>query len=203
MKTKFSLQKGNLRVAILAISALILIVACSKDGPAVTPENLFTTQLPHATTISDRWKTDSTGIEVGLKFRSTVAINITALKFYKSTKNDGYHILQLYTGDGLLLASDSVTNETDSGWQSVILPTPIPMAANTTFIVSYFSSNGLYVSTNNVLKGSMSNGTLVILADGQDGPNGIYAYCNNPAFPNQGFQATNYWVDISEEKQGQ
>ena len=167
----------------------------------MTPDNLFTTQTPKTSTLSDRWKTDSTGISVGLKFRSSVAINITAIKFYKSTNNDGFHIAQLYTGNGLLLASDTVRNETDSGWQTYTLPSPIPMAANTTFIASYFSSNGKYVSTNDVLKHSMNNGTLSILADGQDGPNGVYAYCNNPAFPDSGFQSTNYWVDITEEKQ--
>ena len=200
MKTNSRARTFSL--AILAIScSIILIMSCSKDSPAVTPPSFFTTQTPQTTTISDRWKTDSTGIEVGLKFRSTVAVNITAIKYYRGTNNDGFHVLHLWTGGGTLIAGDTVRNETDSGWQTYSLPTPVSMAANTTFIVSYFSSNGKYVSTQNALKKSMNNGTLSILADGQDGANGVYAYCNNSAFPDSGFVSSNYWVDINEEKQ--
>jgi hypothetical protein len=34
------------------------------------------------------------------------------------------------------------------------------------------------------------------LADGVDGPNGVYAYGSTSSFPNQTWNASNYWVDV-------
>ena len=40
------------------------------------------------------------------------------------------------------------------------------------------------------------NGPLIGLADGTDGPNGLYRYTATSAFPNSSFQSSNYWVDV-------
>ncbi|HUM67007.1 MAG TPA: hypothetical protein PLV32_14205, partial [Chitinophagaceae bacterium] len=40
------------------------------------------------------------------------------------------------------------------------------------------------------------NGPLRALANGEDGPNGIYAYTSSPSFPTNASQTNNYWVDV-------
>ena len=42
----------------------------------------------------------------------------------------------------------------------------------------------------------MVNGPLRGLADGEDGPNGLYQYAPTAVFPSNTFQSSNYWVDV-------
>ncbi len=42
------------------------------------------------------------------------------------------------------LRNVTFTNETDSGWQVMVLPTPVAISANTTYIVSIYSSSDGY-----------------------------------------------------------
>src|SRR5690242_4677594 len=67
---------------------------------------------------------------VGVKFRSDMAGNITALRFYKGAGNNGNHIGLLYNSSGQIVVQAPFTNETVSGWQQVDLPTPQPINAN-------------------------------------------------------------------------
>ena len=49
-------------------------------------------------------------IEVGVKFQSSVAGQITALKFYRSPSDTGSDLLDLWTSTGTNLASVTFTN---------------------------------------------------------------------------------------------
>jgi len=64
------------------------------------------------------------------------------------------------------------------------------------YIAAYFSTNGTYTGTANYFTSAVVNSPLTGLADGTDGPNGIYKYTAGPAFPtsNSGLKS-NYWVD--------
>src|SRR5262249_6474715 len=53
-----------------------------------------------------------------------------------------------------------------------------------------YSVNGAYFASAGV-----NNGPLHALATGVDGPNGVYLYSAG-GFPNQSYNATNYWVDV-------
>ena len=75
-------------------------------------------------------------IEVGVKFRADVPGTITALRFYKRTSTTGSHIGHLWTRTGTLLAQATFTSETNSGWQQVALPSPVPIQAGTTYVAS-------------------------------------------------------------------
>ena len=57
------------------------------------------------------------------------------------------------------------------------------------------SSLGFYVVTDGYFTQPVVNGPLTALADGTDGPNGLYRY-SATAFPNLAYQASNYWVDV-------
>jgi hypothetical protein len=95
------------------------------------------------------------------------------------------------------LGSATFTNETKSGWQQVNFSSPIPVSANTTYIASYFAPSGHYSANDNFFttKG-VDNAPLHELANGVDGPDGVYHYGSSSGFPASTFESANYWVDI-------
>ena len=139
---------------------------------------------------------DPSSVELGVKFRSAVDGNITGIRFYKGAANTGTHVGNLWTVDGTLLATVEFTNETASGWQQQALP-PVAIEANTTYVVSYHAPNGMYsVNGGYFASSGVDNPPLRALAEGEDGPNGLYAYGVGNTFPNQSFNSANYWVDV-------
>ena len=159
--------------------------------PAGTKTTIFTTQTPTQTTSND-----GQSIELGVKFRSSVAGFITGVRFYKTTGNSGTHTGELYSSTGTRLAQAVFANETATGWQTVSFSTPVAISANTTYIAAYFSSAGNYVGTANYFIAAVVNNPLTGLASGTDGANGIYKYTTTPAFPNiSPGNKPNYWVD--------
>jgi len=138
---------------------------------------------------------DGTANELGVKFRSDVAGQVTALRFYKGTGNTGTHDGHLWTATGTLLASVTFAGETASGWQQATLSTPVALTAGTTYVVSYSAPNGHYAEDDNYFLASATDAPpLHALKDGTDGPNGVYR--QGTGFPNQVFQSANYWVDV-------
>ena len=102
---------------------------------------------------------DGTPLEVGMKFQSSVAGQITALKFYRSPSDTGSDLLDLWAATGTKLASATFTNTAASGWQTVALSTPVAIAANTTYLVSYHTT-GAYVATDNFFTTDFTSGML-------------------------------------------
>ena len=138
---------------------------------------------------------DPNQVELGVKFQSSLAGYITGLKFYKGPANTGQHVGHLWTKTGTLLASVTFTNESASGWQQMMFSSPVPITANTTYVASYhtsgyYSADSQYFATNGVI-----NFPLQALANGADGPNGVYLY-GAGGFPNQTWNSCNYWVDV-------
>jgi hypothetical protein len=139
---------------------------------------------------------DTAAVNVGTKFRSDVAGSVTSIRFYKGAANTGVHIGSLWSSTGQLLAQATFTNETASGWQQADLSTPVAIAANTTYVVSYFAPNGGYASDRPFFNTAVNAPPLHALADGFDGVNGLYLYGAGPLFPTNGANAANYWIDI-------
>ena len=158
--------------------------------PASTPVTIFTTQTPTVTTSND-----GIGIETGVKFRSSVGGTITGVRFYKTSGNTGTHTGELYSSIGARLAQAVFTNETATGWQTVIFSSPVPITAGVTYIAACYSSSGNYISTDNYFNTAVVNAPLTALADGTDGPNGVFVYGNAAAYPANSGSKTNYWVD--------
>jgi hypothetical protein len=212
MKTINALPNSTAKkLAFQLVWIFILSMSCKKElsleGAAPTPPqpppakqfySIFTNQEYAGQTKND----DRGGIEVGLKFQSNVAGYADGIKFYKTPADSGSRIVQLYSHDGTLLASKAVSNETDSGWQSMLFDTAVAIAANTTYIAAYYSSLGNYISTIHGLQTAITNGPLTALADSTDGINGLFKYTNMPDLPNNGYLSSNYWVDIIFEKTG-
>src|SRR5262249_30204472 len=120
---------------------------------------------------------DPASTELGTKFRSDVPGFITGARFYKGTLNTGTHVASLWTSGGTLLGSARDATESASGWQQVAFASPIAIAANTTYVISYHAPNGHYSAPDNYFASAgLDNAPLHALKDGVDGPNGVYAY---------------------------
>ncbi len=139
---------------------------------------------------------DTNSVEVGVKFTSDVAGTVNGVRFYKGSKNTGTHIGHLWTSGGTLLASVTFTNETASGWQQAIFSKPVAITANTTYIISYYCPGGRYASDNGYFQNSgVTNGPLHAPQNTSGHYNGVYRY-GSSSFPNQSWEASNYWVDL-------
>ena len=139
---------------------------------------------------------DNQSIQLGMKFSSDVSGLVTGVRFYKHIQNTGTHTGQLYSTNGALLAQVVFPNETAEGWQQANFSSPVPISANTTYIISYHNSSGYYSSVNPYFNIEKTNGHLKGLADTDAVPNGVYKYSAIPTFPNENYQSSNYYVDV-------
>ena len=161
------------------------------SGGGTTTTSLFSaSNTPAGTNYND-----GRPLEVGVKFQSSVAGQITALKFYRSPSDTGADLLDLWTATGTKLASATFTNTAASGWQTVALSTSVAIAANTTYVVSYHTT-GAYAATDNFFTTDVTSG--VLTAPSISG-NGVYAYGGTSTagiFPTNTWYASNYWADV-------
>jgi hypothetical protein len=198
MKTNIgSLNKKSKKELFTLLCILLLHISCSREysyegGYTPVPLSIFTNLKPANQTINDKMGP----IEVGVKFMSANDGTVTGIRFYKSTGNTGTHIVQLYNYYGAPLATCTSMNESDSGWQTVLFATPVPIKANTMYVAAYHSSLGNYSADFFGLKSAITNGPLTALADSTLGLNGVFKYTDILDFPIYGFEASNYWVDV-------
>ncbi len=187
-------------IRLISITALISLgVLILNTGAGASTSSIWSaTAVP--STLSD---SDTSAVELGVKFQSSVDGVITALRFYKSTSNTGTHVGNLWTAGGTLLASVTFANETASGWQQMSLPTSVPITANTTYVVSYHTNVGRYSANSSYFNSAYDNPPLRALATAESGGNGVYRYGATSAFPSQTYNATNYWVDVVLSYEGQ
>jgi len=130
-------------------------------------------------------------------FRSDANGHIAGIRFYKASTNTGTHVANLWTSTGTLLASATFTGETASGWQQVNFSTPVAITANTVYVASYHTSVGHYSDDQNFFAtAGVDNPPLHALANGVAGSDGVFLYGSTSGFPNQGWNSSNYWVDV-------
>lgn len=141
-------------------------------------------------------------ITTGIKFRSTQAGYITAVRYYKGSGTTGTRSGHLYSSGGTLLASVTFTGETSSGWQQMSFSSPVSISANTVYIIAYYNPDGYYAFTNDVspnvgLTSAITNGPLTALSGVTEGPNGLYGYgLAATVVPSANYGSPNYWVDV-------
>ena len=140
---------------------------------------------------------DNGGVELGLKFRADVPGRITGVRFYKGTRTTGTHTATLWTSGGTRLATATFIGETASGWQQVNFATPVAIAANTVYVVSYHTNVGNYAYTPRYFASAgRDNGPLHALSNSASGGNGVFRYSSSVTFPRRTYNSTNYWVDV-------
>ena len=95
-----------------------------------------------------------------------------------------------------MLANATFANETASGWQQVNFTTPVSITANTIYIAPYHTNAGEYSANGNYFANSHTNGPLTAPSSASSGGDGVYAYSGSNVFPNNTYNANNYWVDV-------
>ena len=169
-------------------SATLTLTIFPATGPVVY--SLFSTDsVPAAIGVND-----PNPVELGVKFSTAIAGSVIGMRFYKSPQDTGTHTAELWDTSGNRLASATFTNETASGWQTVTLTSPVAIAANTTYVVSYHS-NGFYSADGNFFAAPYTNGPLTAPSSASGGGNGVYVY-GGSSFPANTYNATNYWADV-------
>ena len=140
---------------------------------------------------------DTASVELGVRVRTAVDGLITGIRFYKGSGNTGTHVGSLWSTSGQLLARGTFSAETGTGWQQLNFPTPVAVKAGVVVVASYFAPRGGYAIDAGYFTGrSVDSGPVRLLADGEAGGNGVYAYAGAPTYPNRTWRASNYWVDV-------
>ena len=155
-------------------------------GPKACPCSLFATSpIPFITAAND-----SSSIEVGVTFTSSVNGYVTGVRFYKGgTANGGTHVGRLWSSAGTLLASATFSNETNYGWQTVTFATPVPVTAGATYVASYFAPQGEYSVDQSFFSSAFVNSPLTATGS-------VYRYGTGGVLPTNTYNNENYWVDV-------
>ena len=134
--------------------------------------------------------------ELGVKIETSVAGQVTALRFYQESAMGGYaHVGHLWSSSGTLLATAMFTTTSGAGWEQVSLSTPVTIAANTVYIVSYSTGGGYLFFNSTFFDGAgVTNGPLQALANGVSGGDGVYG--RSGRFPTTSGDGDNFFADL-------
>jgi hypothetical protein len=135
---------------------------------------------------------DTASVTLGLKVYSDVPGSVTGIRFYKGPNNTGTHVGTLWSNTGTKLAEITFSGETASGWQQANFASPVSIAANTTYVVSYLAPKGSYADDQNYSWSTLSATPLHVSGSAP----GVFAYGSSTAFPTGTWNASNYWVDL-------
>ncbi|HKP06545.1 MAG TPA: DUF4082 domain-containing protein [Microbacterium sp.] len=135
---------------------------------------------------------DTSSVELGLAFTTSVVGEVRAIRFYKGPGNSGAHVGSLWGQDGTRLAQVTFTGESAGGWQRAVLSNPVVLGPGQTYTVSYLAPVGRYSYTSAGLATERTSGPLKTIV----GENGRYRYGAGGTMPTSSFNATNYFVDV-------
>lgn len=139
---------------------------------------------------------DNAQVEVGLRFRTSVAGWISGVRFFKGSGNTGIHTATLWTTTGEKLASVEFLQETPTGWQQVTFGSAVPIQAGKDYIISYNAPKGNYALDRFYFRDAdRRSGPLTAPRDRNGANNGLFIY-GPVAFPVNTFNSNNYWVDV-------
>jgi hypothetical protein len=177
--------EGLLNMHIYRLLTIVLMIACTQAiGQISFWTNVGTPVVPEATD-------DRLSVTLGLKFYSDIAGSVTGVRFYKGRNNTGLHIGTLWSGTGVKLATVTFSGETASGWQQATFSSPVSIAANTPYVISYTAPNGGYAVDKPYSWSTLSSGSLHVSGSSP----GVFTYGSN-VFPKNSWYDSNYWVDV-------
>jgi parallel beta-helix repeat protein len=194
--TKIGRKKLNRRLVNGALTSSLTLVLLGASLLRAVPVGATAYSLFGTTTPSVVDGGDTSAVELGVKFQPSSDGTISAVRFYKSSANTGTHIGSLWTTSGTRLASVTFTGETSSGWQQANFASPVSVAKDTTYIVSYHAPNGHYAVQSSAFTSAFTNGPLTAPAHSSGDPNGVFKFGGPNNFPNQGGNNYNYYVDV-------
>jgi hypothetical protein len=135
-------------------------------------------------------------LELGIRFQSNVAGFIKGVRFFS---DDDVDPTAVYTGalrmaDGTLMASAVFSGPVSSDtWTQVLFSSPVEIAANTEYIVTYHSTRFNHSEESGGAAGAITNGPLSTPASGA-----VFRYENTFDPSAAGFAPSNnnYWADV-------
>jgi hypothetical protein len=180
-----------MKTSLLAIAAIPLVAVGSASFAQTV--SLFTNETP-----ADTVAADNRAVTLGVKFWSTQAGTVTGIRFYRGAASSGGYTVRLYNAGGTMLGQASVPSDTCTlpCWEEADFASPIPIAANTTYVAAYYTPVGQYAETNYGLTNGVMNGPLVASSSSQVGGNGVFHYGSPIRFPKNTWESTNYYVDV-------
>jgi hypothetical protein len=176
-------------------------VASWSFSTSACPCSLFSTvQAPATQNLSTQDGRSGPGpfsYELGVKVTVDQAMQLTAIRFWKSSSETGTHVGRVWTAGGVQLGSVTFSGETASGWQQQVLPTPIVLQPGPVYVISVNANSAFSVTTSG-LATQVVSGPLRSVADGANGVFGASA----GTFPTQSYASSNYFVDLSAVPSG-
>lgn len=143
-------------------------------------QSVFTTQTP-----ANPNTTDNRTYELGTVFRSSVAGQVTGVRFYRAASETGTNVGRLWDASGNLLATVTFT-QTGSGWVTATFSQPVTIQANANYTVSV-SINKSFAASSGGLSNPVTNGFLTTVGAGVFG--------NIGTRPTSTYNNSNYFVD--------
>lgn len=149
---------------------------------------IFGSTVPQVAAETD----DSASVELGLAFRSAVAGEVRAIRFYKAVSNTGTHVGSIWSPTGERLAQVTFVGESASGWQRALLSQPVAIEPGLVYTVSYLAPRGNYSYSPGALVAPQTSGPLTTEAP----TNGRFRYGSGGSMPTTAWNSTNYFVDV-------
>ena len=103
---------------------------------------------------------DPGSVELGVAFTAAQAGRVTGIQFYKASGNTGTHTGSVWSASGQLLAQGTFGPESATGWQTLVLATPVELVPGTTYVASYRAPVGRYSFTADGLSSPVVRGPL-------------------------------------------
>lgn len=173
-------------------AVLLILLAPATAAPAKPTVTIFDNATSQTAVAPD-----TGAVTLGVKFRSAQPGKVLGIRFYRgAVSRDGYAV-KLFASSGSLLAVAKTWRDTCvvPCWEEVDFASPVPLAANTTYVAAYYTSSGRYAADKYGLTNGHSAGPLTAPASNMVGGNGVYTY--STAFPNQSWDDSNYYLDVA------
>lgn len=142
-------------------------------------------------------------VELGVKVTPQTNGYITAVRFYKPIISTvSTHTANIWSSTGTNLATATSSNESDYGWQEIKLSTPLKVSKDTLYVVSFTTSDGIYMASQGGVSSALGSGYLVAYANGDSrnaatgsgNGNGVFNSTGGN-YPGSTFNSSYYWID--------
>jgi hypothetical protein len=141
---------------------------------------------------------DRTAAELGVRFSASVDGELTGIRYYKGSGDNGPNVGHLWDETGQLLATTiaSASQPADFGWTVLPFAAPVPLVRNRLYVASYFAPAGGYAITPSYFSGSFSNSATQNYPLYTDSTRSSVRRVGSTGFPAPGSEITNFWVDV-------
>lgn len=151
------------------VVALLLCLSFALSSHAQTESFWTTSTVPAKTTGNDK-----SSVELGLRFSSNVAVNVTGARVYCAKNSSGTHTVHLWNSNRTSLATARLPAYT--GWTTVNFASAIAVTSGSTYTISYHTTE--YPWNTEFFTAAMTSGNLTAPANA-----GVYVYGSSPAYP--------------------